>query len=139
MTEEQLAAVRDAGFERVIFLAFNDNDESLGNEDRVVKELGLAYAHIPVDWGAPRKRDFHAFAKLMQSDPDTRTLVHCQVNFRASTFSFLYRVLYLDVPIDVAKADLNSVWVPNATWRQLIFDVLEENGVSPDCPTCLWE
>ncbi len=138
-TEEQLAAVRDAGFERVVFLAFNDNDESLGNEDRVVKDLGMAYAHIPVDWEAPTRRDFYAFAKLLESDPDTRTLVHCQVNFRASTFSFLYRVLYLDVPIEEAKAALNTVWVPNATWRQLIFDVLEENGIAPNCATCLWE
>jgi hypothetical protein len=39
----------------------------------------------------------------------------------------------------VAKDDLNSVWVPNNTWRKLIFDVLEENGRSADCDTCLWE
>jgi hypothetical protein len=79
------------------------------------------------------------FAGLMQRAPENRTLVHCQVNFRASAFSFLYRVLYEDIPVAEAKEDMNSVWVPNATWRQLIFDVLEENGVSPDCENCLWE
>ena len=68
-----------------------------------------------------------------------KTLVHCQVNFRASTFSFLYRVLHEDVPVGEAKDDLDGVWVPNATWRQLIFDVLEANGISPDCDSCLWE
>ena len=138
-TEAQLEAVADSDFERVVFLAFSDHDESLANEDRLVKGLGMEYAQIPVDWDAPRNSDFYMFAGLMQREPEKKTLVHCQVNFRASTFSFLYRVLYLDVPIDVAKEDLKSVWVPNDTWRQLIFDVLEENGRSPDCDSCLWE
>jgi protein tyrosine phosphatase (PTP) superfamily phosphohydrolase (DUF442 family) len=138
-TEAQLQAVADAGFERVVFLAFSDHDESLANEDRLVKELGMEYAHIPVDWDAPRVSDFYMFAGLMEREPAKKTLLHCQVNFRASAFSFLYRVLYQDVPMDVAKEDLNSVWVPNDTWRRFIFDVLEENGRSPDCDTCLWE
>ena len=48
-------------------------------------------------------------------------------------------MLHTDVPVGEAKDGLISVWVPNATWKQLIFDVLEANGVSPDCDTCLWE
>jgi protein tyrosine phosphatase (PTP) superfamily phosphohydrolase (DUF442 family) len=138
-TAEQLKDVRDAGFDRVVFLAPNDSEGSLGNEDRIVESLGMQYAHIPVDWDAPQKSDFDMFAGLMSGEPDTKTLVHCQVNFRASTFSFLYRVVHLGVPIDEAKDALNSVWVPNETWRQLIFQVLEDNGIAPDCPTCLWE
>lgn len=134
-----LAAVRGAGFGRVVFLAFSDHDGSLEHEDRLVKDFGMEYAQIPVDWEAPRPADFYLFAGLMQRAPAKRTLVHCQVNFRASTFSFLYRVLYEDVPIAEAKEDMNSVWVPNATWRAFIFDVLEDNGVSPHCDDCLWE
>lgn len=138
-SEAQLQVIANSGFERIVFLAFSDNDESLASEDRLVKELGMEYAHIPVDWGAPRNSDFYMFAGLMRREPGKKTLVHCQVNFRASTFSFLYRVLYQDVPIDVAKEDLNGVWVPNDTWRKFIFDVLEENDRSPDCDSCLWE
>jgi len=136
---EQLSAVRKAGFERVVFLAFSDHEHSLQHEDRIVKELGMEYAHIPIDWEAPRKSDFYMFAGLMQRAPESKTLVHCQVNFRASAFSFLYRVLHEDVPVAEAKDAMNTVWVPNDAWRKLIFDVLEENGVSPDCDNCLWE
>lgn len=136
---EQLSVVRNAGFERIVFLAFSDHEHSLQHEDRIVKGLGMEYAQIPIDWEAPQKSDFAMFAGLMQRAPERKTLVHCQVNFRASAFSLLYRVLYEDVPVAEAKEDMNSVWVPNATWRQLIFDVLEENGVSPDCDDCLWE
>ncbi len=74
----------------------------------------------------------------MQNDPARKTLLHCQVNYRASAFSLLYRVIYEDVALDVAKQDMNSVWVPNATWRSLIFSILEENGISPQCASCIW-
>jgi protein tyrosine phosphatase (PTP) superfamily phosphohydrolase (DUF442 family) len=137
--EEQFEALGEAGFERVIFLAFSDSDGSLASEDRVVRDLGMDYTHVPVIWEAPTKRDFYTFAAVMQREPAQKTLVHCQVNYRASSFSFLYRVLYEAVPMDVAKDDLNSVWVPNDTWRALIFSILEENAVSPNCHGCLWE
>jgi hypothetical protein len=47
-------------------------------------------------------------------------------------------VVYDDVPIAEAKHDMNQRWKPNETWRKLIFDVLEENGRSPDCDGCDW-
>jgi len=136
---DQLESLHDAGFERVVFLAFSDHDTSIPKEDRIVKSLGMDYVHIPVIWDAPSRSDFYAFAGAMQRESDKKTVVHCQVNFRASAFSFLYRVLYEGVPMDQAKEDMNSVWVPNDTWRSLIFSILEENGVSPNCDTCLWE
>jgi hypothetical protein len=55
--EKQLKALKKAGFERVVFLAFSDDHGSLPNEDRIVKEAGMDYAHIPVVWDAPSKND----------------------------------------------------------------------------------
>ena len=136
---EQLEAVRDAGFERVVFLALTDSHGSIANEDSIVRGLGMEFVHIPVIWESPSPDDVALFLALMSGAPEKKTLVHCQVNFRASTFSFLYRVLHDDVPVGEAKDDLNSVWVPDDQWKQLIFDVLEANGVAPDCDTCLWE
>ena len=138
-TAGQLKSVDTAGFERVVFLAFSDNPGSLVNEDRLVKNLGMEYVHIPVDWDAPTPSDFNLFAGAMQRSPGKKTLVHCQVNFRASAFSFLYRVLFAGVALDLAKQDMEGVWVPNRTWRELIFSVLEANGVSPHCDGCLWQ
>ncbi len=136
--EAELQSLKTAGFERVVFLAFSDSEGSLPNEDTLVRKLGMDYVHIPVVWKAPTKRDFYAFAAVMQNDPARKTLLHCQVNYRASAFSLLYRVIYEDVALDVAKQDMNSVWVPNATWRSLIFSILEENGISPQCASCIW-
>ena len=138
-TKDQLVMLKEAGFERIIYLAFSNNENALADEDVVVKELGMDYVHIPVIWEQPAAADFYAFAGSMQRQPDRKTLLHCQVNFRASAFSFLYRVLYRDVPIGDAKDDMDSVWLPNKTWRNLIFGILEENGESPYCDECLWE
>ena len=135
---EQLAQVREAGFERVIYIAYSDQENSLSNEDRVVKSLGMEYVHIPVEWNAPTASDFALFAAAMQSGGEKKTLLHCQVNYRASAFSFLYRVIYQDVPVAQAKADMNTVWTPNETWRALIFAVLAEQGISPQCDGCDW-
>lgn len=138
-SEEQLRSIRDSGFERVVFLALTDSNGSIDSEDSKVKALGMDFVHVPVVWESPSIGDFRTFAAAMRAQPDKKTLVHCQVNFRASTFSFLYRVLYQDVPTGEAKEDLDSVWVPNATWQAFIFDVLEDYGRSPDCDTCLWQ
>lgn len=137
-TEKQLALLKEAGFERIVYIAFSNSGKALANEDVLVKELGMDYVHIPVTWDQPTAADFYAFAGAMQRLRDRKTLLHCQVNYRASAFSFLYRVLYDDVPIAKAKADMNTVWEPNETWRKLIFEILEENGRSPHCDGCTW-
>ncbi len=93
---------------------------------------------IPVDWENPTRGDFYAFAGSMQTGPKKRTLLHCQVNYRASAFSFLYRVIYEAVPVADAKRDMYSVWQPDETWRRFIFAVLEENDISPLCSDCDW-
>ena len=137
-TRGQLQDAWVAGFERVIYLAFSDHETSLENEDRIAKELGMEYVNIPVNWGSPTSSDFNLFAGVMQSDPGKKTLLHCQVNFRASSFSFLYRVIYENVSVAEAKVDMNSVWTPNAVWTTLILDVLKQHDVSADCDGCDW-
>jgi len=134
----QLQDIWVANFQRVVYLAFSDHDTSLENEDRIVKELGMDYINIPVNWGSPTSNDFQLFAGALQKEPGRKTLIHCQVNFRASSFSFLYRVIYQDVPVGEAKKDLNSVWTPNTVWTAFILEVLKENGISPECEGCDW-
>ncbi|MCH7855002.1 MAG: protein tyrosine phosphatase family protein [Proteobacteria bacterium] len=138
-TEAQLGTLQENHVERVIYLAYSDHESSLVGEDRIVKNLGMDYVHLPVAWEAPGKNDFYMFAAIMEQAPEKKTLLHCQVNFRASAFSFLYRVIYQDVSLEDAKEDMNSVWAPNETWRKLIFEVLLENDISPHCDVCDWE
>lgn len=137
-TSEQLTELKAGGVQRVIYIAFSDHKNSLPAEDRIVKELGLDYVHIPVIWNRPTGFDFDTFAAAMQAAPDQNTLLHCQVNFRASAFAFLYRVIYQGVPLGKAKRDMNSIWVPDETWTAFILGVLKDKGVKTDCPDCDW-
>ena len=138
-TAKQLKQVRDAGYGRVIYLAFTNDHTAIDDEDGTVKKLGMDYAHIAVDFGNPTSSDFYAFAGVMRTGPAQKTLLHCQVNFRASTFSFLYRTIYEGVDVADAKEDLDSVWKPNSTWQAFIFEVLEENDIDPHCDVCDWK
>ncbi|MDP1930648.1 MAG: protein tyrosine phosphatase family protein [Gammaproteobacteria bacterium] len=137
-TREQLELIRDSGYERVIYIAFSTVGPAIPEEDQLVKALGMDYLHIPVDFNNPTIRDFNAFADAMRREPDTKTLLHCQINARATAFSFLYRVIYEDVPVAQAKADMNSVWHPNQVWKDFIFDVLAQSGKSAECENCDW-
>jgi protein tyrosine phosphatase (PTP) superfamily phosphohydrolase (DUF442 family) len=137
-TADQFALIRDAGYESIIYIAFTNNANAVPNVDQLVKGLGMDYLHIPVDWNNPTARDFYTFADAMQRNRDRKTLLHCQVNARATAFSFLYRVIYDDVPIALAKADMNSVWQPNQTWNNFMFAVLAENDINPECEGCDW-
>lgn len=137
-SREQLALLKKEGFERIAYIAFSNSRGAIADEDAIVKELGMDYVQVPVTWDAPTKADFYAFAGAMQREPGKKTLLHCQANFRASAFAFLYRVIYQDIPVAEAKADMNAIWQPNDTWRHLIFEVLADNGISPDCEGCAW-
>ena len=135
---EQFAAIAEQGFERIVYIAFTNNQNALPDADQVVKGLGMEYMHVPVTFDNPLPDDFYAFSDSMQRNTDKKTLLHCQVNARATAFSFLYRVIHEDVSISEAKADMNTVWQPNEVWRDFIFEVLAQNDISPDCEDCDW-
>ena len=137
-TREQFQVLKDQGFERIVYIAFTNNRNALADEDLVVKGLDMEYMQVPVDFNNPLPSEFYAFADSMQRNQGKKTLLHCQVNARATAFSFLYRVIYENVPVAQAKDDMNSVWQPNEVWRDFIFEVLDQNGKSPDCPECDW-
>jgi len=137
-TREQFTALRDQGFERIVYIAFTNNPNALPDADQVVKGLGMEYMHVPVDFSNPLPDDFYAFADSMQRNTDKKTLLHCQVNARATAFSFLYRVIHEGADMAEAKADMNTVWQPNEVWRDFIFEVLAQNDLDPQCEDCDW-
>jgi protein tyrosine phosphatase (PTP) superfamily phosphohydrolase (DUF442 family) len=137
-SREQFSVLADKGFERIIYIAFSNNRNALPDADLLVKDLGMEYLHIPVSFDAPLAEEFYVFADSMKRYTAKKTLLHCQVNARATAFSFLYRVIYQDVAIKDAKADMNTVWQPNQNWKDFIFAILDENNIEPECDECDW-
>ena len=137
-TREQFQSIADNGFERVVYIAFTNNPNALPDADLLVKGLGMEYMQVPVDFSSPLPDEFYAFSDAMERNRGKKTLLHCQVNARATAFSFLYRVIYNDVPITKAKTDMNTVWQPNEVWRDFIFEILRQNEIDPNCESCDW-
>jgi hypothetical protein len=65
----------------------------------------------------------------MRVPTQQRTLLHCEVNFRASVFGFLYQVIYQGVPMGEAIALMHAIWIPNEVWEDFIVRVLSVNGL----------
>ncbi len=137
-SREQFPLLKEEGYDRVIYIAFSNGRTAIPDEDQIVKDLGMDYLHIPVDFNNPTVRDFNAFADAMQREPESKTILHCQVNARATAFSLLYRVVYQGVSLAEAKEDMNTVWQPNEVWRDFIFDVLAAHDISNECEECDW-
>lgn len=122
---EEFAAIRDAGYQVIINLVPVDAQMALANEKEIVENLGMQHIHIPVIWDSPLVSDVKKFFDAMQNNRDKKIFVHCEVNYRASSFLYLYRRKFLGVDEKQARQDLQWIWAPNPTWTKFIDDVSE--------------
>jgi protein tyrosine phosphatase (PTP) superfamily phosphohydrolase (DUF442 family) len=125
---EWLATVGDRKYEVVVNLAPPQSHGSLANEGGIVGAKGVKYVNIPVDFGRPTAEDFRFFSEVMKASAGRNVFVHCQANFRGSSFVFLYRVIHEDAPVQEAWARLQSAWVPDRVWRRFIEETLKSHG-----------
>ena len=113
ITNEEIAAAGEAGFDVVVNLAPARRDRNLEEGFRVT-EAGMTYVQIPVDWQAPALRDLELFFDVMDANRDRRVFVHCFANMRVSVFVYLYRTLRQGVPEEDAWDEVLEVWDPGA-------------------------
>jgi protein tyrosine phosphatase (PTP) superfamily phosphohydrolase (DUF442 family) len=123
-TTEQLAAIKDAGYEVIINLTTGTTPRDLPNEADAVATLGMEYIHIPVVWDHPTETDLTRFFDAMDATQDKKRFVHCIANMRVSAFVMLYRVLRHEVPLDEARTTMARIWEPNPLWHQFIQEAL---------------
>ena len=84
--------------------------------------------NIPVEFGRPTAEEFRFFSDVLKASERRNVLVHCQVNMRASAFTFLYRVIHEAVPVNQALDKLYGVWTPDPVWKKFIEDTLAAYG-----------
>ena len=131
----QVPDLKEMGVEFVVNLAVADPERN-SEEAYAVMSAGVSYLNIPVLWGAPTKDDLQFFFDTMDARGDRITLVHCFANFRASAFTYLYRVLREGVPEESARKDLMAVWSEelfekNPVWRDFIAEALSSRSEAP--------
>jgi len=129
-TAEQMKEIADAGVRVVINLALSTSQGALPEEDHVVESLGMKYIHIPVEWNNPTKQNLDNFFTAMDEHKEEKVLVHCQANYRASSFVMLYRVLRLDWKKEDAIPVMEKMWNPEdfPIWQKFIDENLTNHS-----------
>jgi protein tyrosine phosphatase (PTP) superfamily phosphohydrolase (DUF442 family) len=125
----QLRALRTQGYALVINLAPPGAYGSVPEEGALLESAGIRYRNIAVDFDRPGAQDFERFREALAAGAPDRVLVHCQLNYRASSFVFLYRAIHERVAPFEAAEPMLQVWRPNETWRQFLNDRLREHGI----------
>lgn len=129
-TADSLGALAAQGFGAVIYLAPPNVGDAVREEGLIVGKQGLVFVNIPILFGEPTEADFKTFAAVLKSLEGRKVLVHCQVNMRASSMTFLYRALVLKEDPRLAYESVAKVWAPHGPWKKLIVDQLQKNKVN---------
>jgi len=125
---DKFKQIQSAGYQVVINLAMPDSGHAIPDEASLVEGLGMEYIAIPVVWTAPQLADLTAFFQAMDKRWDQKVFVHCAMNFRASAFIFLYRVLRQQEAPEIAREDMLEIWEPDEIWQKFINAALEKSA-----------
>ncbi len=122
VSAEQLQALRTENYDAVINLLPDTYEHAVHDEAAIVRDQGLDYVYIPVDFAAPTHTDLEAFADAMDAHAGQKVHVHCAANYRVSAFYGLYAVqrgLCTDADADELIRD---IWDPaeHPIWRDFI-------------------
>lgn len=123
-----LQKAKAMGYDMVINLAPPEYETAVETEGALLAKTGVVYVSIPVAWTNPTSEDFQLFSNVLKAAGNKNVLVHCQVNLRGSSFTFLYRVIHEGAPLNDSLARLTGVWAPNPTWKKFIETILAANG-----------
>jgi protein tyrosine phosphatase (PTP) superfamily phosphohydrolase (DUF442 family) len=129
---DALGALREQGYEAVVYLAPPTVGDAVREEAYIVGRQGMIFVNIPIKFDNPTEKDFEAFVAVLNALAGKKVLVHCQVNMRASSMVFLYRaVIGKEAPDEAYKA-VTKIWVPQGPWKKLIQEQLQKNKISYD-------
>lgn len=129
-TATALAGLSSQGFDAVINLAPPTVPDAVLDEPEIVRKQGLSYVNIPIIFGKPTDSDFQEFVAAMNGFKGKKVLVHCQVNMRASSMTFLYRVVIEHQNPDKAYESVAQIWSPEGPWKQFMAAELKQAGIA---------
>ena len=110
---EHLSKLKDAGIKVVINLRAHAEHQGQ-REEAKVKELGMSYFNIPVDFQAPDELDADDFLKLTDEQlKNGPVFIHCTAAVRVGAFWMIRRVLRDGWEYDKALEEANRIGLNN--------------------------
>ena len=110
---EHLPKLKEAGIK--VILNLRPHAEWNGNrEEAKVKELGMSYFNIPVDFQSPDELDADDFLKLTDEQlKNGPVFIHCTAAIRVGAFWMIRRVLRDGWEFEKALEEANRIWLRN--------------------------
>jgi len=129
-TIEQMQEIADAGVQVVINLAPHDVPNAVPDEGGIASRLGMEYLNIPVIWREPKSESLVQFMDAMDAHTGKKIHVHCEANYRASSFIMMYRVLHLGWKKEDAIPIMERMWNPEdfPIWEKFIDENLANHS-----------
>jgi protein tyrosine phosphatase (PTP) superfamily phosphohydrolase (DUF442 family) len=119
-TTEQFSDIQSEGYSLIINLATPTSSNWNPDEQGIVKNLGMEYVGIPIDWESPTIQEFEHLDNLLDTNPERKIWVHCAKNMRVSAMIYLYHRLRKGYTEETARRYLEQIWQPNETWQTFI-------------------
>ena len=124
VSAQQLSELHRDGYDAVINLLPDTLEYAVTDEARIVRDQGLDYVYIPVDFDAPTHADLEAFMHALTARAGQKIHVHCAANYRVSAFYSLYAQRNGLCTEDEANDFVQDVWNPaeHPPWMEFIAD-----------------
>ena len=129
-TAKALAELKAQGIGGVIYLAPSTVSDAVPDEQAIVERQGIKYVNIPINFSNPTASDFDSFVAAMSELEGRKVLVHCQVNMRASSMTFLYRVIIKKEDPEKAYDAVAAVWLPHGLWKAYLVAQLQKHKIA---------
>ncbi len=128
-TRQALAGLGRLGVQAVVYLAPRTVPDAIPEEPELLRQQGIDFVHLPVPFDAPSAAHADAVSAALLRLRERKVLVHCQVNFRASTMVFLHRAIALREDPAQAYEAVSRVWTPSGPWRALVLAQMKAHGL----------
>ena len=104
--------------------------DAIQDEREILSQQGIEFIHLPIPFSAPQEAHVVAVSAALARLKDKKVLVHCQVNMRASTMVFLYRVVNGKEDPTLAYDAVTKVWSPEGPWRALLLAQMKKHNIN---------
>ena len=134
LSPDALSSLAAEGYDLVVDLLPSDGEAANPDEASIVRGQGVEYVHIPVDFAAPTRADYEAFAATMDAQPGATVHVHCAANYRVSGFYSVYAVRKQWWTPAEADAHVQELWDPSEypAWATLLTELRDEPIAAPE-------
>lgn len=111
ITGDALDVLEKEGVKAIISVNAEDFG-AIENLKRQARGQGISFVNVPVSWEEPTIASLEDFFEAMDKYKEVEVLVHCQLNWRASAFVYLYRTIRLKESKKEASKALKKIWNP---------------------------